>query len=262
MAWIELHQSLTSHRKTRKLAKALGLTTPEGLAQTIGHLCMFWLWSVDGTEGGYLDEMDAGDIARAAGYTGDPETFTAAMVTAGFVDEVKGRKRIHDWEEYANVQKVFEQLQEKLKADRARERLRKAKYREKKAKEGQTETEPEKYRTELTEEQIDRGWVQVLDCYGREIGTPPMGSAMDTLQSYYEDFGAEVVCMAIEEANLAQAGNPRQYLMAILQKWQDGGITTPEKARAYIVDLHRRREAKKRRPQQADEPPSIQGGFY
>ena len=67
MAWIEVHQSLPSHRKTSKLMRELGVKTR---AQAVGHLVMLWLWALDNAPTGNLRELDPDDVADAAGWSG------------------------------------------------------------------------------------------------------------------------------------------------------------------------------------------------
>ena len=254
MAWIELHQSLTTHKKTRRLARKLGLGVPEGIPQTIGHLCLFWLWCVDGTEDGSLIGLDAQDIADAAGWTGEPDTFLDAMTEAGFIEKkADGQLEIHDWNDY--IGKLIKSREE----SREKERLRKQKYRQ------QRKTEPaEDYSFELDTEDMDQGWLAVVKAYESNIGLLPIGQALDDLQGDYEKLGAEIICEAIRITNKAQPNNPWKYLNAILKKWIDIGIDTLEKAQAYTKDLERRIEQSKRKQQKetANDPPAITGNFY
>ena len=254
MAWIELHQSLTTHKKTRRLARRLGLGVPEGIPQTIGHLCLFWLWCVDGTEDGSLEGLDAQDIADAAGWTGKPEAFLDAMIEAEFIEKkADGRLEIHDWNDY--IGKLIKSREE----SREKERLRKQKYRQQRR--GGTEDD---YSLELNPDEMDQGWLQVVKAYENNIGLLPMGQALDDLQSDYEKLGADIICEAIRVTNKAQAGNPWKYLNAVLKKWIENEIDTLEKAKAYTKDLERRIEQAKKKQQKetANDPPAITGKFY
>lgn len=259
MAWIELHQSLTTHKKTRRLARALGLGYPEGMPQTIGHLCMFWLWCVDGTESGKLEDLDAQDIADAAGWTGDPQTFLDAMVATDFIDETPDGLVIHDWDDYIG------RLLAQRKASRERERLRKQKYRQSKREEVPAPEQPE---PELPEEGVDFDpeWRKVVLAYEANIGMIPNGIAGEKLASYVEDLSADVVVRAIHATNEAQPDKPWPYLKSILDRWLEQQIDSVEKADAYCLDLQRRiKEAKKRKSQAAagdNQPPAITGKFY
>lgn len=112
MAWIESHQSLGGHPKTRKLAHLLGVSKPAA----IGHLHCFWWWALDYAPEGDLSRYDALDVAIGAEWEGDPDTFQDAMITSGFIDA--DNMTIHDWHDYAG------KLIERKKANA--ERMRKA----------------------------------------------------------------------------------------------------------------------------------------
>lgn len=114
MAWIESHQSLKDHPKTRKLARLLGVSTPTA----IGHLHCFWWWSLDYASEGDVTRYDEMDLAIGAEWEGDARAFVDAMVTAGFLDSFEdGDMQIHDWPEYAG--KLIERKQ--ANAQRMRE---------------------------------------------------------------------------------------------------------------------------------------------
>jgi DnaD/phage-associated family protein len=112
MAWIESHQSLGTHRKTKTLARLLNITVPEA----IGHLHLFWWWCIDNAPEGNLDGILAEDIAESAlwiserGRPKDPQKFLDALIDAGFIDkspEIEPDLNpnyhliIHDWWDYA-----------------------------------------------------------------------------------------------------------------------------------------------------------------
>lgn len=118
MAWIELHQSLPSHRKTLRLTALLRIKTP----QAVGSLCMLWLWALDNARDGLLDGVGPRDLAAVCGF---PERRAAELVdalcTAGFLDRDGEHLRIHDWDDYAG----------RLREMRERNKARKKRYREK-----------------------------------------------------------------------------------------------------------------------------------
>lgn len=115
MAWIESHQTIAGHPKTRKLAHILGIPKP----QAIGHLHCLWWWATDYAEDGDLSRHDALDIAIGAEWDGDAGAFVDALVTVGFLDgDVDDTLVIHDWHDYAG------KLIERRKANA--ERMRKA----------------------------------------------------------------------------------------------------------------------------------------
>lgn len=95
MAWIELHQTLPTNKKTLRLKRILKIKTP----QAVGHLCMLWLWALDNAADGDLSSFEADEISEAAGWSGkDPEAFSQALMDSGFVDP---DHHLHDWNEYA-----------------------------------------------------------------------------------------------------------------------------------------------------------------
>ena len=99
MAWIESHQELRHHYKTKRLARELKVT----VAAAVGHLHFLWWWAVDFAPDGDLSKFDDVEIADAIGYEGkDPSKAKAALISAGFLDNSEHRAlMIHDWQEYA-----------------------------------------------------------------------------------------------------------------------------------------------------------------
>jgi hypothetical protein len=93
MAWLELHQSLPTHRKTLMMADALDVTP----VQIVGHLTCLWLWALDNAQDGVL-HVSPQMIARAAQWEDEAQPFTEALLAAGFL-EPDGH--IHDWDAYA-----------------------------------------------------------------------------------------------------------------------------------------------------------------
>lgn len=121
MAWIESHQELRNHPKTKRLARKLDIQP----AAAIGHLHCLWWWSADYAPDGDLTEFDDWEIADAAGYEGDnPAEFKDALIFAGFLDNTnQGTLLLHDWMDYAG--------KNLKKREQARERSQR--YRDKQA---------------------------------------------------------------------------------------------------------------------------------
>lgn len=94
MSWIESHQELASHPKTRRLRRLLGCSLPE----TIGYLHMLWWWTLDYADDGDLSAYEPADIADGCCWEGDPVTFWNCLLSAGFIDD---DSRVHDWHDYA-----------------------------------------------------------------------------------------------------------------------------------------------------------------
>jgi len=108
--YIESHQELGRHPKTKRLARLLGVSLP----CAVGHLQFLWWWAMDYAQDGDLTKFDAFDIADAAGWEGDAEQFLSALIQcgigegAGFVERhTDGSVRLHDWDQYGG--KLFEE---------------------------------------------------------------------------------------------------------------------------------------------------------
>lgn len=97
MAWVESHQTLRDHPKTRRLARLLGCTVPAA----VGHLHYLWWWCLDYAQDGDLSRWTNGDVAEACLWPGDPEEFVLALRDAGFVDWDGDDRRVHEWDDYA-----------------------------------------------------------------------------------------------------------------------------------------------------------------
>jgi len=102
MAWLEAHQELRSHPKTKRAARLLGIGRP----QMIGHMFCLWWWCLDYAQTGNLANFDHADIADAAGWDGDPDLFIEALVNCGtagrpgFLVDKNGNLSVNDWAEY------------------------------------------------------------------------------------------------------------------------------------------------------------------
>lgn len=97
MAWIELHQNLTNHRKLLRLKALLNLKTP----QAVGHLCLIWLWAVDNAPDGDISSVSAKELAQVAEFNiRKAEEFREALVAAGFLEREGESLLIHDWSTY------------------------------------------------------------------------------------------------------------------------------------------------------------------
>lgn len=96
MAWLESHQSLRDHPKTRKLARILGISVPTA----VGHLHCLWWWAMDYSDDGDVSQYDELDIAIGGGWDEDAPAFVRALVVVGFLDRDDDRTAVHDWEDY------------------------------------------------------------------------------------------------------------------------------------------------------------------
>lgn len=97
MAWIPIHQSILTHRKTFLMADLLEL--PE--VHVAGHLMALWLWCLDSAPDGILPNSRR-MISKAAHWSGSPDRFVDALIESGFVDCCSGDDgelmSIHDWQ--------------------------------------------------------------------------------------------------------------------------------------------------------------------
>ena len=125
MAYVEAHAGLRDHLKTKKVARLLGVPK----VQVIGHLLCLWWWCQEYAQDGDLSGFDAADIADAAEWEGDPQTFVNALLNcgakggAGFLhhDPDTGALLVNDWYQYGG--KLFvqrEQAAERMRKMRAR----------------------------------------------------------------------------------------------------------------------------------------------
>lgn len=116
MAWIEVHQSVWSHRKTLLLADTLGLSPLYAAA----HMIHLWTWALDNAPSGDLTGLPARVITVGAGWTSDPETFVRATVDAGYLERTGDCLRVHDWGDYAGRLVIRrEQQRERMRNARA-----------------------------------------------------------------------------------------------------------------------------------------------
>lgn len=110
LAWIELHQSVVTHRKTLAFADALDIEP----VYALGHLVSVWLWALDNAPDGTLESVSDKVLARAAQWTGDPSALRPALVTAKYLDE---NGALHDWDDYAG--KLLDQRRANAQRQRA-----------------------------------------------------------------------------------------------------------------------------------------------
>lgn len=97
MAYIESHQTLLGHPKTRKAARLLGIKR----VHLIGHLHALWWWALDYADDGDLSRYEPDVIADACEWEDDPDTFVDALVSAGFLHRDGDALHVHDWMDYA-----------------------------------------------------------------------------------------------------------------------------------------------------------------
>ncbi|MEM7828703.1 MAG: hypothetical protein QW561_05115 [Candidatus Aenigmatarchaeota archaeon] len=91
---IRIKTTFPHHIKTRKLIKKLGFKGFYGL------ICL-WCYAAVNKPNGCLDGMSPEDIAIAADWDEDPETFVDSLVRCGFLEKTDGGVfALHDWDEH------------------------------------------------------------------------------------------------------------------------------------------------------------------
>lgn len=116
MAWIEVHQTLPTHRKTIEAAAILDITP----VQVVGHLVCLWLWALDNAPEGVMytsrNALRNKMVANVSQWDGDPDLFVEALIETGFLNGVEDALEIHNWHDYAG------KLIEARKSNRERQR--------------------------------------------------------------------------------------------------------------------------------------------
>ena len=119
MAWIESHQELAQHPKTKRFARAAGVDIPTA----IGHLHLLWWWCMDYAQDGNLSKWEATDIADAVHWEGEPGKLLTNLVDSRFIDNTNGLLCVHDWDDYTG--KLMDvRRKDKERKRKARENLR------------------------------------------------------------------------------------------------------------------------------------------
>ncbi len=115
MAWIESHQELADHPKTRRLMRLLGLDR----YAAIGLVHVLWYWALDYADSGDLSACSDEDVADGVRWERDASELVSALTTAGFLNV---DRTIHDWEEFAGRYVAKRQANaERMRAARAAE---------------------------------------------------------------------------------------------------------------------------------------------
>lgn len=188
MAWIESHQELRHHYKTKRLARELKVK----VAAAVGHLHFLWWWAIDFAPDGNLSKFDDYEIADAIGYEGkDPSKAKAALISAGFLDNNEcGTLTIHDWNEYAG----------RTLGQREKARQRAKNYREKQSAQV-AESVPQAVAQREPGESVPKS--KQTDC-----GQVPYANATHTVQETNENgTGIEPIACASTEHNSTEHNN-------------------------------------------------------
>jgi hypothetical protein len=117
--WIESHSSLPRHRKTRRLAKVLGISIPVA----VGYIHMLWYYALDFAPGGDLTGHTADDIAAGCMWDGDADEFVEAFITAGLLSrDGRDSLQVHDWDDYSQSHRKRELAAKRQREKRLRDR--------------------------------------------------------------------------------------------------------------------------------------------
>ena len=113
MVWIESHQEIGKHPKTRKAARLAGVSVPT----LVGHLHLIWHWALDFAQEGNLSGYEPWQVEDAAMWEGAEGALFDALRLAAYT-EVNNDSvcALHDWHDYAG------KLIERRRADAARKR--------------------------------------------------------------------------------------------------------------------------------------------
>ncbi|MDR1246113.1 MAG: hypothetical protein LBK57_03695 [Clostridiales Family XIII bacterium] len=117
MAWISVHDGVTDHPKTRKLARLLGCNRHEA----IGILVSLWQWCIRNADrDGRIQDATEDEIADGIIYGKPGRTLLNALVESGWVDAGSdGAYTLHDWDDWQS--NWFKYL-DKTESDRRRRR--------------------------------------------------------------------------------------------------------------------------------------------
>ena len=116
MAWIESHQEIWRHPKTKKLARLLKISVPTA----VGNLHGLWYWAMDFAQDGDISKYDPEDIADAVLWDDPADMLLNAFVEAGFVDRDDQTITIHDWLDYAGNLIARKEIQKEQTRERVR----------------------------------------------------------------------------------------------------------------------------------------------
>ncbi|SFU70471.1 DnaD domain-containing protein [Alicyclobacillus macrosporangiidus] len=256
MAWIESHETLAHHPKTRKLARLLG----EDLPATIGRLHLLWWWAMNYAQDGDLTKYDDSDIADALMWSGDPGHAVEALCTAGFLDRTEDGLYIHDWQDYAGrliVQR--EKNAERKRRSRARHAdvTRTDDGQECDGRESHGATIPNLTKPDLSGGGDHAHAREIVRAYEQIYGTLPNPVQIDDLVQYVEQ-GMEVGLVITALRRSRVKGKDLEYALGILRRQLQRGIRTV--AQAEMDDARFELAIKARAPTETKPRANGEGG--
>jgi hypothetical protein len=135
MSYVQVDQSVTTHRKTLKLARLLG----DGRYCVVGRLVALWGWSLDSAVSGVLKDVDAEMLAEIMGWQGQwhkPSELYDALLEAGFTElNEKGQLVLHNWD--VRMEPLIRRREDSARRMRAMRARRRAERERQEAKEVQ-----------------------------------------------------------------------------------------------------------------------------
>lgn len=255
MAWIELHQSVWSHRKTLLLADALEIDPIYAAA----HMIHLWTWALDNAQDGDLSGLPPRVIAAGAGWPGDPERFVAAVVAAGFLDRDAESLVIHDWYDYAGrLIERREQHRERMRRARAKKATERAHHvlsTDGSRAQLPNHTKPNQEDTAAADNAPARATEpaaaspgeaqareQTLELINRHFPKWTVsGRPYELLLSYADDLGWELILLAVQRT-LGAGKTDIRYCMGILRRWDEAGIRTVEDMEVHEARVQAERQ--------------------
>ncbi len=203
MAWIESHQSLRDHPKTKRLARTTGMNR----VCCIGWLHMLWWWALDYADDGDLSRFSVEDVEDGVEWDGEPGALVAALRSCGFIDDPF---LIHDWYDFAG------KLSQRREANR--DRMRQAR-----ASQSQTDSGSDEERAE-----------HVQRTSGERVGLPtnqPTGTTGEDLTGTTGTEGSGQERAADTAAPKPTVENPAQ------DQWTFNPAALSEPARVLLDDF-------------------------
>jgi len=249
VAWIELHQSLWTHKKTFLLAAELGIDELYAAA----HMAHLWCWALDNAGDGDISGLPNRAIAFGASWRGDADAFVEACLTAGWLSDVDGHLVLHDWQDYAGrLLERREKNAERMRSARASKVSKRAEHVHNTFKSRAPATVPNRTLPNQTEpkdknndDPVHSADLEVAASVEKDSSSSlVIDESLSTLTKVYEsegfgqltqtvgqaladlltEFGQEWVTEAMKEAVL-QNKRRLKYVFGVLQNWRaDGGI--------------------------------------
>lgn len=239
MAWIESHQELARHPKTKRLSRLLNVSLPAA----VGHLHFLWWWAMDYAQDGDLSRYDEYDIADACGWDGEAKQIVNALIEAGFIDEEEDGLVIHDWFEYAGrLIEKREQNAERKRRSRAKMKVDSERHADvTRQSRGHADDGNDSHGATIPNQTIPNndGWIDnahaqetFYQAHKRVFGFDCNPLQAQKLESYIADgMDESVVVRAIERAALrGKSGYNFQFIQSIVENYYRNGIRTLEQA--------------------------------